>query len=234
LIRTLRDAVNMTVIVVTHALESAFSIPDRISVLDRGHIFAVGTGQEIRGSDNPHIQVLLNHQPETAVPDAQEYLRRLPGVLFVGALDGDGMVRGRPLLYTNTAEGKAVRQHNYYHWLASPARLVQGQLVTFLNDSNAARCLVTPYMRVRADFEQIGRIQRLERVFDTTGTGMVAALVFAVVWQTDREFLLVDSYRAEVRADDDLVRSSVQAMNAVLEQIFTTFAMDLGRRTTVL
>ena len=158
----------------------------------------------------------------------------LPGVLLVGALEGDGLVRGRPLLYTNAAEGKAVRQHNYHHWVDSPARLVQGQLVAFLKDSDAARSVVTPGMRVRADFELIGRIQRLDRIFNTTGTGVVAALEFAVVRQSDRKLLLVDSYRAEVRTDDDTVGASVQAMNAALEQIFTTFAIDLGRRTTVL
>ena len=79
LILTLRDAMNMTVIVVTHELESAFSIADRITVLDQGQILAVGTVDEIRASDNQRIRSLLNRRPEDTLPDADAYLRRLTG-----------------------------------------------------------------------------------------------------------------------------------------------------------
>ena len=40
----------MSVIVVTHELESAFKIADRIVVLDRGFIIFSGTPEEIRAS----------------------------------------------------------------------------------------------------------------------------------------------------------------------------------------
>ncbi len=43
LILRLRDAVGMTVVVVTHELESAFKIADRITVLDKGEILFIGT-----------------------------------------------------------------------------------------------------------------------------------------------------------------------------------------------
>ena len=46
----LRDALGMTVVVVTHELESAFKIADRIVVLDRGSILTVGSVEEVRGS----------------------------------------------------------------------------------------------------------------------------------------------------------------------------------------
>lgn len=155
----------------------------------------------------------------------------LPGILQVGALDGDGLVRGRPLLYTSAEHGEVVRQHNYHHWADSPSRLVQGQLVAFLKDSDIAQSVVTPDMRVRADYELIGKIQRLDRVFGTTGSSVVVALELAIVRQSDRKLVLVDSYRAEVSSDDDSVDASVQAMNTALEQVFMTFTSDLIRRT---
>jgi phospholipid/cholesterol/gamma-HCH transport system ATP-binding protein len=79
LIKMLRDAMGITIVVVTHELESAFSIADRITVLDRGHILEVGTVEEIQNSDNDRIRSLLNRRAETAEPDADEYLRRLTG-----------------------------------------------------------------------------------------------------------------------------------------------------------
>ncbi len=79
LILRLRDALGMTIVVVTHELESAFRIADRITVLDRGRILATGTVEEIRGSSNPRIQNLLNRRFEEETLDPDAYLARLTG-----------------------------------------------------------------------------------------------------------------------------------------------------------
>jgi phospholipid/cholesterol/gamma-HCH transport system ATP-binding protein len=77
LILSLRDAMGMSIVVVTHELESAFRIADRICVLDKGDILMTGTVDEIRSSDSERIQNLLNRRTELEVLDPEEYLRRL-------------------------------------------------------------------------------------------------------------------------------------------------------------
>lgn len=79
LILDLRDAMEMSVVVVTHELDSAFKIADRICVLDQGEILAIGTVPEIRAHPNERIQNLLNRRVEPADLDPEEYLRRLTG-----------------------------------------------------------------------------------------------------------------------------------------------------------
>jgi phospholipid/cholesterol/gamma-HCH transport system ATP-binding protein len=79
LILKLRDSMQMTIVVVTHELESAFKIADRITVLDRGKILLSGTVDAVRGSDNERVQDLLNRRPREEEIDADEYLRRLTG-----------------------------------------------------------------------------------------------------------------------------------------------------------
>jgi phospholipid/cholesterol/gamma-HCH transport system ATP-binding protein len=79
LILLLRDAMNMTVVVVTHELESAFKIADRITILDRGHILMVDTAEAVRRSDNERIQNLLSRRAEDNHVDAEAYLKRLTG-----------------------------------------------------------------------------------------------------------------------------------------------------------
>lgn len=79
LILLLRDAMQMSVVVVTHELESAFKIADRICVLDQGEVLALGTVEEIRANPNTRIQNLLNRRIEEAELDPEEYLRRLTG-----------------------------------------------------------------------------------------------------------------------------------------------------------
>jgi phospholipid/cholesterol/gamma-HCH transport system ATP-binding protein len=77
LIIDLRDAMGMSIVVVTHELESAFKIADRICVLDQGNILMVGTVDEVKASSNERIQNLLNRRTEEEILDPDEYLRRL-------------------------------------------------------------------------------------------------------------------------------------------------------------
>jgi len=79
LILRLRDAFGMTIVVVTHELESAFTIADRITVLDKGHILTIGSVEELKNSDNERVQNLLNRETEDVAVDVDEYLRRLTG-----------------------------------------------------------------------------------------------------------------------------------------------------------
>jgi phospholipid/cholesterol/gamma-HCH transport system ATP-binding protein len=84
LILKLRDALQMTVVVVTHELESVFKIADRVTVLDRGHILFIGTVDELRNNENERIQNILNRRPEDQIIDPDEYLRRLTGEEEIG------------------------------------------------------------------------------------------------------------------------------------------------------
>ena len=77
LILRLRDALRMTIVVVTHELESAFKIADTITVLDQGEILMTDTVDNVRRADNERIQDLLNRRPREIHVDADAYLKRL-------------------------------------------------------------------------------------------------------------------------------------------------------------
>lgn len=79
LILRLRDALRITIIIVTHELESAFKIADRIAVLDKGRILIVGTVDEVRACEDQRVQNLLNRRVEEEELDPEAYLRRLTG-----------------------------------------------------------------------------------------------------------------------------------------------------------
>jgi phospholipid/cholesterol/gamma-HCH transport system ATP-binding protein len=61
LILNTRKAIGATAIVVTHDIESAFTIADRIVMLDTGSIIAAGTVAEIKKSDNPLVAKFINY-----------------------------------------------------------------------------------------------------------------------------------------------------------------------------
>jgi len=63
LILLLKQAFEMTVIVVTHELPSAFRIADRIAMLHKGAFRSVGTREEIRASQDPRVRQFLDRVP---------------------------------------------------------------------------------------------------------------------------------------------------------------------------
>ena len=77
LILRLKEAMNVTIVVVTHELESAFKIADRITVLGQGQVLMTGTVGEVQNSDNEVIQDMLNRRPRDETINAEEYLARL-------------------------------------------------------------------------------------------------------------------------------------------------------------
>lgn len=77
LILCLRESMNITILVVTHELDSAFKIADNITVLDRGAILMTGTVDEVRNSDIARVHGLINRIPENEAVDIDDYMHRL-------------------------------------------------------------------------------------------------------------------------------------------------------------
>src|SRR5256712_7821795 len=77
LILNLKQALSVTIVVVTHELASAFLIADRIIVLDGGHIAAIGPIEDLKQSTHPRIQQFLDRIPEPEVEQELDYLQML-------------------------------------------------------------------------------------------------------------------------------------------------------------
>ena len=81
LIITLKTTMRMTIVVVTHELDSIFKIADNIAVVAAGRILATGTPQQITASADAEIQGMLNRKPRETIVDTDAHLRRLTGGL---------------------------------------------------------------------------------------------------------------------------------------------------------
>jgi phospholipid/cholesterol/gamma-HCH transport system ATP-binding protein len=77
LILELKRAFHMTILVVTHELASAFLIADRIVLIDRGSILAIGTIAEMQSSAQPRVRQFLDRVPEIETAKESDYLRSL-------------------------------------------------------------------------------------------------------------------------------------------------------------
>jgi phospholipid/cholesterol/gamma-HCH transport system ATP-binding protein len=77
LILELKKAFRMTIIVVTHELASAYLIADRMVLINKGDLVAMGTVQEMQDSKHPKVRQFLDRVPEPAVAQELDYLQML-------------------------------------------------------------------------------------------------------------------------------------------------------------
>jgi phospholipid/cholesterol/gamma-HCH transport system ATP-binding protein len=56
---------NMTILVITHELQSAFRIADRLAMLHNGSLIAIGSKEQLAHSIHPRIRQFLDRQPDT-------------------------------------------------------------------------------------------------------------------------------------------------------------------------
>jgi phospholipid/cholesterol/gamma-HCH transport system ATP-binding protein len=77
LILEMKKAFRMTIIVVTHELASAFLIADRMVLIDKGNVVAIGTTEEMRNSKQPRVRQFLDRVAEPEVARELDYLQML-------------------------------------------------------------------------------------------------------------------------------------------------------------
>jgi phospholipid/cholesterol/gamma-HCH transport system ATP-binding protein len=78
LILGLKRAFDITVVVVTHEMASAFRIADRMAMLYKGSLIAVGTKEELQSSTHPRIRQFFDRVPDKIADTAgiDEYVRQ--------------------------------------------------------------------------------------------------------------------------------------------------------------
>ena len=147
----------------------------------------------------------------------------LPGVMTVELLQADGLLRERPLLYSQSGQSHELQQHNYHYWNDAPPRMLQDQMVAYLRRSGAARLVVSPDMRVRADYQVSGKAKRLERLLGGGPPRVFVEIELALLRVSDETLLVVDSYSAEEPAEDESVEAAIVALNRATARVFERF-----------
>ncbi|MGC1106881.1 MAG: ABC transporter ATP-binding protein [Candidatus Acidiferrales bacterium] len=77
LILKLKRAFGMTIVVVTHELASAFLIADRMVLIDKGKIIAIGTPEELKANQHPRVRQFLDRVPDPEISTDDGFLDRL-------------------------------------------------------------------------------------------------------------------------------------------------------------
>jgi phospholipid/cholesterol/gamma-HCH transport system ATP-binding protein len=79
LIRKMQHTFGLTSVVVTHEMESVKLIADRVCMLDKGRVIAVGTLEELQKVDHPFIEQFFERRPDAYGEDSADYHQSLTG-----------------------------------------------------------------------------------------------------------------------------------------------------------
>lgn len=77
LILKMERAFRMTMVIVTHRIESAFTIADRVAMFHGGNILFLGTPDEMRESDNILVREFLQGAPHPVGEGRGDYLQNI-------------------------------------------------------------------------------------------------------------------------------------------------------------
>lgn len=161
------------------------------------------------------------------IPAQQSGEALLPGVMTVELLQADGLLRERPLLFSKSGESHELQQHNYHYWNDAPPRMLQDQMVAYLRRSGVARLVVSPDMRIRADYQVSGKARRLERLIGAGPPRVLVEIELALLRLSDETLLVVDTYTAEEPAADDSVEAAIVALNQATTRVFERFLAEV-------
>jgi phospholipid/cholesterol/gamma-HCH transport system ATP-binding protein len=73
----LKNALQMTVLVVTHELQSALKIADRLAFLKDRKLVAIGPKDSVERSSDPWVRQFLDRVPDRTSEDKTEVLQQL-------------------------------------------------------------------------------------------------------------------------------------------------------------
>jgi ABC-type uncharacterized transport system auxiliary subunit len=158
-------------------------------------------------------------------PAAQPILK---GTVEVNRFVADGLVAGRPIVYTEPDQPHRVREYNYHFWIEPPTILLRDQLVAFMRAGRIAETVTTPEVRASADFILTGRIIRLEKIEGAKPQGVLE--IELAVRRADGRLIFLDVYKMDVAADNNSVEAAVRALNKALDSAYAKFAADLARK----
>jgi len=79
----LKNALQMTVLIVTHELQSAFRIADRLAFLKDGKLVAIGSKDLVLQSSDPWVRQFLDRVPNRTSEDKTEFMQQLAARLGI-------------------------------------------------------------------------------------------------------------------------------------------------------
>ena len=155
----------------------------------------------------------------------------LNGTLAVGPLQGNGLVGGRAMVYSEASLPLQLRQYHYHNWIESPPQLLQEQLVLFLRAAGVAKQVISTDTGVNAEYLVSGKIRKLLENRSSNGALVTVGLELALIRTRDMQMLLLKDYeQTEVVSKENTMHDVVTAYGLAVSKLYKNFLDDLRAR----
>ena len=152
----------------------------------------------------------------------------LPGTIEIDRFVADGLTSERGLVYSDAATPNQVKAYHYHFWIKPPTVMLRDELVSFLREANIAKSVVTPELRLDADFVLTGKIEHLEQIRAEADRTLMEVELGLRSAKTGK-LMFLKTYRQENAAGEG-VAGAVDSLNTSLSIIFADFLGDLAKR----
>lgn len=153
----------------------------------------------------------------------------LPGTIEVDRFVADGLTSERPIVYSEAAKPNQVKAYHYEFWIKPPTVMLRDELVSFLRASKISDAIVTPEMRVSADYALTGKIKHLEQVIMSSGYRTILEIELGLREPKTGKLLFLDTYRLENDASGSSVTAAVESLNTALSIVYADFLSSISK-----
>lgn len=165
---------------------------------------------------------------QAAAPEAPAAEARFPGTLEIDRFVADGVTAGRPIVYSEAGKPYQVKEYHYHFWTQPPTVMLRDELVAYLRAAKVSDAVVTPELRVPADYVLTGKIKRLEKIVGDPPKA-VLELELGLRKATGGKLVFLETYRIETEASGAGVDAAVRSLNGALSSIYAKFVADLAK-----
>jgi cholesterol transport system auxiliary component len=186
-----------------------------------GLLTACGSAPPVPEDQYYRLQAIYASEPLTTKP--------LAGTIEVDRFVADGLTSERAIVYSDIQKPNQVRAYHYDFWIKPPTVMLRDELVSFLRKSKISDAVVTPEMRVNAEYALTGKIKHLEQVKMESGYRTILEVELGLRHPNTGKLLFLDTYRLENDASGSSVGAAVKSLNTALSIIYSEFLTSISK-----
>ena len=186
-----------------------------------GLLTACGSAPPVPEDQYYRLQAIYASEPLTTKP--------LAGTIEVDRFVADGLTSERAIVYSDIQKPNQVRAYHYDFWIKPPTVMLRDELVSFLRKSKISDAVVTPEMRVNAEYALTGKIKHLEQVKMEAGYRTILEVELGLRHPNTGKLLFLDTYRLENDASGSSVGAAVKSLNTALSIIYSEFLTSISK-----
>ena len=186
-----------------------------------GLLTACGSAPPVPEDQYYRLQAIYASEPLTTKP--------LAGTIEVDRFVADGLTSERAIVYSDIQKPNQVRAYHYDFWIKPPTVMLRDELVSFLRKSKISDAVVTPEMRVNAEYALTGKIKHLEQVKMESGYRTILEVELGLRHPNTGKLLFLDTYRLENDAHGSSVAAAVNSLNTALSIIYSEFLTSISK-----